>query len=303
MRASPSPCNLRRMTAPFLGSASVLTRQRLRSSTYQQLSRDLYVIRGGKPDLPTLVDAALLVFPDATVCQQTGAALLNLPVDHDGLIHLDRGPGAARSERAGIKVHRLGIPDDQCFESNGRRLATGPRLVADLSATLELEGLVALGDQVLRRWSGQELDEAVVRHGSRRGAVLLRRAVPLLDKRSDSAAESRARLRLHAAGFTGLKHGVIVKDADGGWLGQPDLGDEVAKVAFQYEGADHFLQGLERRRHDLDRDEVVRAFDWEVVAATAIDDREPHRLVERMTRAYLRQARLLGPRVLPDHLR
>ena len=111
------------------------------------------------------------------------------------------------------------------------------------------------------------------------------------------------RLRLHGAGFRALKHGVIVKDADGGWLGQPDLADEVAKVAVQYEGADHFRKGVERRRHDLDRDEVVRAVDWEVVAATAIDDRQPDRLIQRLTRAYVRQARLLGPQVLPDHLR
>lgn len=303
--AAVAPCIVRPMTSPFLGSASVLSRQRLRGSAYLRLSRDLYVVRGdGTPlDVQTQVDGALLVFPDAVVCRQTAAALLNLPVEHDGLIHLDRGRGAARSERADIKVHRLGIPDDQCFESNGRRLATGPRLVADLSAVLTLEQLVALGDQVLRRWSAAELSDSVARHGSRRGAALLRQAVPLMDGGSESPAETRCRLRLHAAGFTGLKHGVIVKDADGGWLGQPDLADEVAKLALQYEGADHFEKGVERRRKDVDRDEVVRAHDWEVVAATAIDDRKPDRLIARVTRAYLRQAQLLGPQVLPSHLR
>lgn len=291
------------MTAPFLGSSSSVSPKRLRGPGYTRLSRDLYVIGDAALDLRTRVEAARLVFPDAVVCLETAAALIGLPVADDEIVHLDGGKNAVQTERAGIQVHRLGIPRERQFVSQGITLADGPRLGADLSARLTLEGLVALGDQVLRRWPAEELAAAVRAHGSRRGAVLLRQAVPLMDKGADSATESRMRLRLHAAGFTALRHGVVVRDAGGGWLGEPDLADEVAKVAMQYEGVDHFAKGLEQRRRDLDRDEVVKAEGWEVVAATAIDDRRPARLVERLTRAYLRQAQLLGPHVLPLHLR
>ena len=159
----PSPGTVRDVTAPFLGSSSELTRQRLRTPRYRRLSRDLYVVHDEAVedeeqnveftlDLATRIAAALVVFPNSTVCLETAAAWLNLPVEDDGLVHLDRGPGASRSERAGIKVHRLGIPEHRTFLSRGVRVADGPRLVTDLSAGLSLEPLVVLGDQVLRRW-------------------------------------------------------------------------------------------------------------------------------------------------------
>jgi hypothetical protein len=124
-----------------------------------------------------------------------------------------------------------------------------------------------------------------------------------MDPGADSAAETRGRLRLHAAGFTALRHKVTVTDEHGGWLGVPDLADPEAKVAWQHEGELHFLQGVERRRKDIDRDEVVREVGWQVVSSTAIDDRDPERLIRKMTSAYLRAAALWGRQVLPPHLR
>ena len=72
--------------------------------------------------------------------------------------------------------------------------------------------------------------------------MLVRAVLPLLDPGSCSPAERRARLRLHDAGFTALRHGVVVRDRAGGWLAEPDLADELAKVAVQHDGLVH-LQG------------------------------------------------------------
>ena len=131
----------------------------------------------------------------------------------------------------------------------------------------------------------------------------MRYAATLLDPGSDSPAETRARLRLHAAGFTALQHKVVVRDIGGGWLGEPDLADPLAKVALQHEGAIHFEKGERQRRKDIDRDEVVREEDWQVVSSTALDDAEPDRLIRKVTSAYQRAAKLWGPGVLPLHLR
>ncbi len=291
------------MTSPFRGSRSDVPYSTLRGPQYEQLGHDVYVLRSAELTLRTRVDAALTVFPEAVPCLWTGAALLNLPVDDDGIVHLDRGKGASRSRRAGVKVHRYGIPDERIHDLDGLRVADGPRCFADLSAHLDLEGLVALGDVVARRWEDAEIEAAVSDHGCRPGAVLLQHALPLLDKRSDSPAESRARLRLHAAGFTGLVHGTVVRDVGGGWLSEPDLGDEVAKVAYQHEGEVHFLKGVKQRRHDVDRDDLSRAESWEVVVGTALDDAQPHRLIERIEAAYRRAAQKWGPQVLPAHMR
>lgn len=291
------------MAEVFRGSTSDKSRQQLRGKGYTRVLRDVYVLEGREVTLRTRVEAARLVFPDGIPCLLTSALLQKLPVDDDGQTHLARGPRAPRSERPTIRVHRLALLEDEVFELAGMPVATGPRTFTDLAATHSLEQLVAVGDVVLRRWGSDAVEEAVARSRRRRGAVLLRRALPLLDAGSESPAESRARLRLHAAGFTALRHGVVVRDIGGEWLGQPDLGDEIAKVALQHEGLVHFEKGERQRRKDLDRDEVVRQQDWQVVTSTALDDARPERLIAKVTSAYLRAATLWGPHVLPPHLR
>lgn len=294
------------MTSPFRGSQSGLSRQRLRARRYTRLSRDLYVLHPAEPDLRVQVQALRLVLPDAVPCGRTSALLLNLPVDDDGLLHVARGTAAARSRRAAVQVHRTPVAEDEQHDLKGLPVADGPRTWIDLAAVLHREQLAAVGDVVVRRWSAQELAAAVERRPRRPGLPLARELLPLLDGRAGSPPETRMRLRLHAAGFTALRHGVVVGDASG-WLAEPDLADELARVAVQYDGAVHFpvdeQQGRRRREHDVQRDELARQADWEVVVATSRDDRQPHLLVGKVSAAYRRAARRLGSHVLPPHLR
>lgn len=291
------------MTEPLRGSASYRSHQQLRGKAFTRVLRDVYVLEGREISLRTRVEAARRIFPDGIPCTTTAAQLQHLPVRGDGVTHLARGLTAPRSERATIRVHRLAVLPDETFELSGMSVTTGPRTFTDLAATHSLEALVAVGDVVVRRWGSEAVGEAVARTRRRPGAVLLRRALPLLDAGADSPAETRARLRLHAAGFSALRHGVVVRDLGGGWLGQPDLADDVAKVALQHEGAVHFAKGERQRRRDLDRDEVVRQEDWQVVTSTALDDARPERLIAKVTSAYLRSAKVWGRQVLPPHLR
>jgi hypothetical protein len=288
-------------TSAFLGSASGLSRQRLRGRRYERLSRDLYVPSGADLDLRLRTEAARLALPDGVPCLWTAALLQLLPVDDDGSVHLARHRAAARSERDGVRVHRLTVEADELLDVDGLAVTDGPRTFVDLAAYLDLEQLVAVGDVVLRRWGRAALEAAVARRPRRPGLPLARQALPLLDARSESPAETRARLRLHAAGFVGLQHGVVIRDEAGEWLAAPDLGDEAARVAVQHDGAVHLT--ARQRRKDLQRDEVTRAADWEVVIATALDDARPELLLAKVTAAYRRAARLRGPLVLPPHLR
>jgi len=291
------------MTSAFVGSSSGLTRQRLRGRRYIQLSRDLYVLRDEVVDLRARVVAAQLALPDGIACAWTAAELLGLPVRREESVHLARLPGAARSERAGTHVHRLVVPPAEQETVDGMAVTSGPRTWLDLAAHLDLEDLVALGDVVARRWSAEALKEVLGRARSRPGVVLARRAVTLIDPRADSPAETRHRLRLHAAGFTGLRHGVVVTDEAGQWLSAPDLADEAARVALQHEGEVHFLAGVEQRRSDVMRDELTREQGWEVVVVSALDERRPGQVTERVTAAYLRAAAVRGEAVLPVRLR
>lgn len=275
--------------------------QRLRARRYTRLSRDLYVVTGARADLRTRALAALLVMPDATVCGRTAAVLQGLPVDDDGVVHLARGLKAARSERTGVRVHRTPVESHEVLDLDGLRVTDGPRTFVDLAAQLDLERLVAVGDVVLRRYGEAAVVAAVDRRGRIRGIVRARHALRLLDAGADSPAETRARLRLHAAGFVALRHGVVIRDEGGEWLAAPDLADEAARVAVQHDGFVHL--DLRQRRKDVLRDELTRQADWEVVVSTADDDRHPQLLVSKVTAAYFRAARLRGRDVLPPHLR
>ena len=291
------------MSSPFLGSRSGLTPQRLRSKRYDHLSRDVYILRDHALDLRTRTAAALLVFPEAVPFHRTAALLQGLPVRDDGVIHLARPTAGAHSERAGVRVHRVALDPDEIVRVDDLCLVDGPRTYVDLAALLSFEALAAVGDVVLRRYGPERLQAAVDRRRRRRGLVLARTVLPLLDPGSCSPAETRARLRLHDAGFTALRHGVVVRDSGGGWLAEPDLADERAKVAVQHDGLVHLQGDPERRRKDLQRDEVTRQADWQVVVSTALDDRRPDLLVAKVRDAYRRAGRLLGPHVLPPHLR
>ena len=288
---------------PFRGSSSDHSRQKLRSPRFRRLARDVYVMADRAVDLRDRVQAARLVVEDGVPCLATAALLQRLPADDGGVVHLARGRRGIVSTRPGIEVHRLVVADDEVMDVDGVLVTDGPRTLADLSAHLDLEDLVALGDVVVRRWGQAAVERALHRAAGRPGVARLRQAVALLDPGSDSPAETRQRLRLHAAGFTRMRHGVTIGDRDGNWLVTPDLGDEAAKIALQHEGAVHFQKGERQRRKDLDRDEVARQHDWEVVVTTSRDDAQPVRMLERVTAAYLRQARLLGVGVLPPHLR
>ncbi len=297
-----------RMGDPYRGSESPYSRQQLRGSRHVRVSRDLYVPRpDGQPpksladlSLGQRIEAGELLVPDLVLCGPTAAAWLRLSgVDDDEKLHVVRPEGSTNSQREGLVVRRMPVRADEVFLARGVRTMTGPRLLADLADTATFEQLVAIGDQVLRRWTREEVQEAVRRAAGRRGVVLLREAVPAMDEGSDSPAETRARLRLHAAGFVGMRHGVVVSDEAGGWLAQPDLADPQARVALQHEGAVHFALGEKQRVHDVHRDTLTVLAGWELVVSTRRDDADPDLLIAKVAHAYRKAALLRGTQMPP----
>jgi hypothetical protein len=274
------------MGSPFVGSTSEHGRQKLRGKRFARVTRDIYVMLPGRVDVLTRLTAAQMLWPDSIGCLFTAAEITHLPVDLNEALHVARQPGLSRTKRAGIEVHRWPVRPDEVLTVKGVRVTGGPRTLADLAGFQGLEQLVAVGDEVLKRYSLADVEEAVVRAAGRPGVRLLRQAVPLLDNGSASPAESRSRLRLHAAGFTSLRHKVIVRDHDGGWVAELDLGDPLAKVGVQYEGKVHFEKGERQRIHDVDRDALSRLFGWQIVTATRKDDAHPDLLVQKVTHAY-----------------
>lgn len=277
-------------TGVFLGSRTRVTRQQLRARRYQQLHRDVYLAGADAPDLETSCKGLLLAVPDAHLSHVTAGLWWKLPVDEDGTLHITRAPEAGVCRRDGVRTHRAVLhPDDvdTCREQPVTSLA---RTFVDLAAARTLEELVAVGDVVLRRVGAQPLQQAVARAGRRKGVVLARAALPLLDAGSASPGETRCRLLLHGAGFSGLQHAVAINDPSGNWVAEADLGDPEARVAVQYDGLVHFDGGASQWAADLARDELARAAGWEVVVLTARDLRHPHLAIAKVRAAYARAA-------------
>lgn len=276
---------------PFLGSRTDVTRQQLRARRFRRLHRDVYAPSADEVTLELRCDAVRLAIPDAVISHRTAALLWRLPVDDDEVLHITREPGAAVCRREGVRTHRAHLEPADGDTCRGRLVTSLPRTFVDLAARSTFEQLVAVGDVVLRRCSRRELERAVGRAGRRKGVVLARSALPLLDAGSASPGETRCRLLLHGAGFTELRHAVAIRDAGGEWIAEADLGDADARVAVQYDGLlVHFGDDPEQRARDLARDELARSAGWEVVVLTARDLRQPHLAVAKVRAAYQRAA-------------
>lgn len=274
---------------PFRGSSSGHSRQQLRARALRRESRDVYVLAERLPGWQLAAEVALVAVPGAVLSHRTAAAVHRLPVDRDGFTHLVRPPGAPVSERAGIRTHRSALQPGDVVDVHGLRVTALARTFLDLANELDQVELVALGDAIARRVGVPELQRCVAAARRRRGLAKARLAVARVDPGAESPGETRARLVLHDAGFTSLRHGVHVVDDAGQWLASPDLGDPDARVGVQYDGLVH-LVGTEQRRKDIDRDELARAVGWQIVVVTARDLRQPHLLVEKVAAAHRRAA-------------
>ena len=270
------------------GSTSGLTRSQLRSRALRRTSRDAYVIDGEEPTRTEALTLLQELIPDGVFSGLTAATELDLPAPVEGRIELTRPADSTPSTRSRVWTHVQHLEGDHVVTlATGLVVTSGPRTFVDLARRLDLDELVVLGDAVAR-WDGlDELADAVRRADGQRGVIRARAALELVDPGSASPAETRTRLVCHRAGFTRLRHGVVIRDEHGQWLAEPDLADEEAKVALQYDGKVHFLDPA-RREADVVRDEEARLSGWEVVVLTARDDRNPGRLVFRVTAAYAR---------------
>lgn len=278
------------------GSTSGISKQRLRGRVWRRATRDVYVLAELERSWRLAGEVALLALPDATLSHCTAARALELPVDTCSVLHVTRPRATAVSKRARVQPHRAALPPGDVLLVRGLRVTAPVRTWLDLAARLELVALVVLGDAVARRVGVDEMQLAVDGAAGRRGVTRAREALLLVDPGAESGAETRTRLMLHEAGFRALMHGVQVRDEAGQWLAAPDLADEDARVAVQYDGLVHLEDDPEQRRSDIDRDELARAAGWQVVVLTARDLRLPHLAIPKVTAAYARATALAPPR-------
>lgn len=281
---------------PFRGrDAHLLGLPSVESRAVARVLRGVYVATHIHVDIKVRAEALLLVAPaDAAVARHTAAALWGGVVPYVADLHLVI-PDNRRMTRSGVMVHRS-RDMTRVTAVGGVRLTDPIRTFLELG-DLGLVDLVVLGDSLVRRTlvTPAALVEAARDYRGPR-AALVRRAAALVRSDVDSPMETRLRVLVVLAGLPEPRVNVLLRDASGRVAYRLDLGFERWKVALEYDGRHHAVDGAQwrgdiSRRADLD--------DWGWRSVVVISDgifTEPERTLERVASA-LRHAGAAGVRM------
>jgi hypothetical protein len=198
-----------------------------------------------------------------------------LPIETILYRHVEVPRDHARTKRGELTGRRRYLLPDEISIVAGLPVTSPARTWIDLAERLSLPDLIAAGDSVLRMGvTPDELAEMVRRARRRRGVVRARVALPLLNARSRSRPESHLRYALVSCGLPEPKVNVAIYSAVGEWLAEPDLHYDEARLALEYNGADHAK--VKRMRRDITREiDIKQRGKWwvEVFGPTEVFDR------------------------------
>ena len=252
-----------------------------------------------------LVEATVpLLAPGAVVSHRSAAVLHGLPVWEDalGLVDVTR-EGGSGNRRGHLHVHTAPLPDGEVVQVDGVAVTSLARTVVDLGRSVPVEQAVAAGDAALR--SGLEpvaLEQSLALAPGRRGIAAARRAVALLDPRSESAGESASRVALVELGVppSHLQH--EVRDARGRLVGRADFAWEQHRTLGEFDGRVKYGAVLRPGQRVEDvvwaekrREDALRDLGWQVVRWTWADLLQPWLVVDRLHRAFRRAHGVVAP--------
>src|SRR5918998_74827 len=228
-----------------------------------------------------LIEATLSQCGSGAVVSHTSAAVVHdLPVwsEHLDRVHLTRDRRGGGRTRRWVCVHGSPLDAADVVETGGWPVTSLARTVVDLGCMLPLVQAVAAGDPALARRERGEIETVLKGQAGRTGIGRARRAVELLDPRSESAGESFSRIVFHLAGLPWPEFGVL-----GEFDGKKKYGRLLRKPGQTAE--DVLVE--EKRREDR-----LRALGWIVIRWVWSDLIHPEPLLARLQEAFARGQRL-----------
>lgn len=226
-------------------------------------------------DLAGRCAALLSICPEGTVIAGVAAARLHglwLPSLNDPPIEVILRRDAqvprrhAGSRRREVRARRRTLRPGEIVNVDGLPVTSEARTWLDLAETLSMPDLIAAGDSALRGAATlADLGAVLAQAFHRRGVVRGRAALKLLDARSRSRPESHLRYALVSSGLPAPEVNKAIYTNTGEWLAEPDLHYGEARLALEYNGADHAEP--DRMRRDLTRDvDIQHRGGWRIVA-------------------------------------
>ena len=200
----------------------------------------------------------------------TAAELWGLPlpwrVQSDPRVHVVVWNGVQPPRAAGVVGHRSSeVPPLR--RRRGLRVVAPADAWCQLAAVLDERELIVAGDRLLGLpqplATDDEIHAAITRHGSRRGARILRRARARLRARSESPRETTLRLDVIDAGFPEPEPNGVIRLSSGRST-RADLVFRRFKVILEYDGQHHRDDATQWAK-DVDRLNELATDGWIVI--------------------------------------
>jgi hypothetical protein len=246
-----------------------------------------------------LIEATVPMLREGAVISHSSAAVLHgLPVWPSTIsqVHLTRDRMGGGKNRTLVRVHGARLADEDVTTIDGVAVTSLGRTVLDLCRTLPIEQAVAAGDRALAYGLGVDaLQDALCQLGRSPGVRTARRAIQLMDARSESAGESVSRVRIISDGLPvpelqldiTTPGGMFVARVDFCWKEQRTVGEFDGKIKYG-----RLLRPGQRTEDVLyeekKREDAIRDLGWKVVRWLWEDLYRPGVLCDRLRRAFVR---------------
>jgi hypothetical protein len=247
-----------------------------------------------------LIEATVPLPRDGAVISHTSAAVLHgLPVWPSTVsqVHLTRNRMGGGKNPSQVRVHGAPLADVDVTTIDGMPVTSLRRTVLDLCRTLPIEQAVAAGDRALAYGLAPgELQHAMLELGRAPGVRQARRAIQLLDGRSESAGESVSRVRIISDGLPVPEPQLVVRAPSGTFVARVDFGWKDQRTVGEFDGKIKYGRLLKpgQRIEDLvaeekKREDAIRDLGWKVVRWVWEDLYRPGVLRDRLQRAFMRR--------------
>lgn len=238
-------------------------RGHLRRAEWLRVAYGIYRARLDTPSALGDLRGWQLVLPESAAFTHLTGALVRRwwlpPLPADPPVFVGMSNDDPRPRRPGLIVCRHTRPGTSS-EVAGLRVAEAPEILLAAARDLGLIDLVVLADAALQLGECTVADLSRVAGHRRRGAPALRRALPYVDPRSESAWESILRL-LHQICDVPVEPQYEVRDTDGFLRARADLRITGTRRLPEYDGEAH----RHSRQHakDLTRERQLQDLGWQ----------------------------------------
>ena len=263
--------------ARSVGISSRALSRMLSAGLVRRVLRGVYVASTARPSAALRANSVGLVLRPGDVVVDRTAAWVH-GVDCLSYAELDDPPpvescvlrGHEPTERPEVVGRTRDLRDEDIVVIGGVRVTSPLRTAADLLCLLPRREALAAADALMRAhgFTVADLRRLLVRYFRRRGVIQARDLAPLVDGRAESAGESWTRLVIIDHDLPTPQVQVWI-DVDGRPTYRLDLAYAHARIAIEYDGAEHHSRRADRQRDEARR-AWLRAHGWRVIVVTKL---------------------------------